>query len=141
MKFQSYPELEAHWNYIDAIANDNGATSSKMQHQMIRSGNPRLAAISAWRELMPHFSDDVETSRRVFQALFDNNNPYPTTKRDIEFNRTNKLNHLYENGFASQYEDKDARNSFGHLIDILESSEAFRHQGFEEIADKIKAKL
>jgi|TARA_R110002167_G_scaffold174820_2_gene373769 hypothetical protein len=137
MKFKSWPELQAHWNYIDSVANDDGVTSSKMQRDMIKGGDPRLAAVAAWKELMPYHQTDATTSERVFQALFDNDNPVRIRQKDISFNRENKLSYLEKNGFPSQYEDKDTQKAFSHLMDILETSEAFPNLGYEQIADII----
>jgi len=139
MKFNSAIEVEAHWNQIDKIANDDGVTSHWIQMQMLEGNDRRLSAISAWRDLSP----ELQTSKRaglnnkIFNVLFDSTEPLQWGEPLDKDKRSFTFDADFDGGFASQFEANGRRNSFGHLIDALANHSQFQGVGHEAISDML----
>jgi len=136
VKFNDSAEFQAHWNTIDALANDDGATSHMLQMRMLHSGDKRMAALSAWKDIMPEHVNDPFVHNKVFEALFEPSAPLNYTKHDLKERSEVYLDEL-QNGVPSQFESDGRRNSFGHLIDALKSSEEFSNHTYQDLADML----
>jgi hypothetical protein len=106
---------------------------------MLNSGDKRLAAISAWKDIMPEHVNDPFVHNKVFEALFNPSAPLSYATYDTDTKKAR--NFLYQDqlahGVPSQFESDGRRNSFGHLIDVLKSSEEFTDSSHEDIADML----
>jgi hypothetical protein len=139
MKFNSAIEVEAHWNQIDKIANDDGVTSHWIQMQMLEGNDRRLSAISAWRDLSP----ELQTSKRaglnnkIFNVLFDSTEPLQWGEPLDKDERSFTFDADFDGGFASQFEAGGRKMSFGHLVDALANHSQFQGVGHEAISDML----
>jgi hypothetical protein len=136
MKFKDSAEFQGHWNTIDALANDNVATSHMLQMRMLNSGDERMAALSAWKDIMPEHVSDPFVHNKVFEALFETSAPLNYTDHDKKERNLTYLDEL-AHGVPSQFESDGRRNSFGHLIDALKASEEFSSKSYQDIADML----
>ena len=136
MKFNSAIEVQAHWNHIDKIANDDGVTSHWLQMQLLNSGDRRLSAISAWRDLMPQLqtSKYAQLNNKIFDVLFNTSAPLEWGEPNDPDKRSLTFDNMFEGGFASQFEASGRRNSHAHLIDALANHSQFQGVGHEAIA-------
>ena len=139
MKFNSAIEVEAHWNQIDKIANDDGVTSHWLQMQLLNSGDKRLAAISAWRDLSPELqsSKHAGLNSKIYNVLFDRTEPLKWGEPPDPDKRSFTFDDVFDGGFASQFESGGRKMSHGHLIDALANHSQFQGVGHEAIADML----
>jgi hypothetical protein len=136
-KFESAADVQAHWNYIDKYANDDGRTSFWMQQQMYRSDYKRLSAIASWRDLSPELqgSNKSVLNNKIFDILFDYSAPLQWGDKHDENERNAVFDNLREGGFSSQFESGPRKNSFGHLIEALANHPHFHDLGYQGVAD------
>ena len=136
MKFNSAIEVQAHWNQIDKIANDDGVTSHWLQMKLLNSNDKRLSAISAWRDLMPQLQSSkyAQLNNKIFDVLFNTSAPLKWGDPNDPDKRSFTFDNIFEGGFASQFEASGRRNSHAHLIDALANHDQFHGVGHEAIA-------
>ena len=136
-RFDTSYEFRANLNKINALANDDGATAFLIQMNLLHHGGTHGAAVSAYMDLLPDITDEYMHDK-IFNAI---NQSGARTKRFTEsaeeFDRRMTQSSVWENSFPSQFENLSRRHSFGILLDILEASDQFRGQSYEEIADTI----
>ena len=122
---------------INDKAQDDGATLDWFQKNWRLSSDPYKSALSAWVDLMPEHANNVKYHNRIFEALFPKGPPIRITPEPEKADRLIDINNSLKYQFPSMFHEQVRRESFAHLISVIEDSEQFPGMDYEDIADML----